>query len=138
MKKISQRQIRELIIFFIYRQLLLNKNYDQSIQELIDQSNVIFDEQTIRKITSILQLKEELIKIINPKTKDNWNFNKFSNLEKSILIVCTYEITYQKIPKAIIIDQAIKISKKYLLDNEYKYINGILESVSLNEWNKDL
>jgi N utilization substance protein B len=43
--------------------------------------------------------------------------------------MATYEIVYKRVHPAIIINEAIEISKKYSTENSGRFINGILDSI---------
>ncbi|MCD4829177.1 MAG: transcription antitermination factor NusB [Candidatus Cloacimonetes bacterium] len=60
----------------------------------------------------------------------NWSFDRISPLDKSILRVGINELLFADTAAAIIINEAIEVSKKYSSENAGKFINGILNAVS--------
>lgn len=50
-------------------------------------------------------------------------------LEQSILLISLQEILQNDIPKPIVINEAIKLAKKFCDDDSYKLINGILDQI---------
>ena len=130
-KEISRNKKHELIMQCIYSKLsfddikynidinilsknVFKKNLDEFSKKIILETIKHFDE-----ITSII--KKNLI---------NWEFKRLSNVTKAILFMSYTHYKYiEKIDKAIIIDIAIKLAKKYLDVGDYKFINGILEKI---------
>ncbi|WP_342277330.1 transcription antitermination protein NusB [Spiroplasma endosymbiont of Nephrotoma flavescens] len=138
MEKNSQHNIRESIIFFIYQQQLLNYDLETIIKE-IKENEEDFNTEITNNLIHLFEQREIIIKIINKYLKVGWHFSKLSNLEQGILLWATYELLILKENSAIIINEAVLITKKYFINSEYKYINGILQSIADNEkkTNKD-
>lgn len=56
--------------------------------------------------------------------------NKLDPLEKSILRVGVYELTYQiDVPQNVVVNEGIEIAKLFCADHGYKYVNGVLDKV---------
>ena len=63
----------------------------------------------------------------------NWDFNRLLIIDKCILRFAVYELLFEKeLPKEVIIDEAIEISKKFSESDSYKFINGILDKISMD------
>lgn len=62
----------------------------------------------------------------------NWDFSRIGDMEKAILRLGVFEITFSDIDKAIAINEALEISKIFGNDNSTRFINGILDGVSKN------
>jgi len=60
----------------------------------------------------------------------NWSFERISPLDKSILRVGVNELLYTDTAPAIVINEAIEVSKKYSSENAGKFVNGILNAIS--------
>jgi len=60
----------------------------------------------------------------------NWTFEKIALVDKSIMRIATYELLFTDTAPAIIMDEAIEISKKFCSENSKKFINGILNAIS--------
>ena len=56
--------------------------------------------------------------------------NDTSPIDRSILILSAAELLYgNNIPPKVILDEAIKLSKKYSTEKSYKFINIILDKI---------
>lgn len=59
----------------------------------------------------------------------NWKFNRLNTCVQAILILSIANHQYVKeANKAVIIDVAVKLSKKYGSDNDYKFVNAVLDN----------
>lgn len=130
-KKISRNQKHELIMQCIYSKLSYNDaNCDIDINQIskkIFKKNI--DNFCQKTISETMQHLDE-ISIIIEKKLVNWKIKRISNLAKAILFMSYTHYKYiEKIDKAIVIDIAIKLAKKYLDVNDYKFINGILDKI---------
>jgi N utilization substance protein B len=54
---------------------------------------------------------------------------EIGNIERAILRLGAYEILFTSIDKAIIINEAIELSKKLTSQSSPKLINGVLDSL---------
>lgn len=98
--------------------------------EWIDYEVPESEQNFARKIIS--GVKESLKEIDNLITEHskNWDIERISPVNKSILRVSIYQLLYMKdeIPAKVIIDEAIKLAKEYAEDDSGRFINGILDA----------
>lgn len=132
-----------------------NKIYEYSLQSLtsflicVDSDVEIYVENTIENITGVsyndapLLLKQiiiyslknlkEIISKIEPFL-NKWKFERLNYCIRSILILSYTNFYYVKdVEKAIVIDCAIKLAKKYGDSEDYKFINAVLDKCLTNE-----
>ena len=80
-------------------------------------------------VLKIIELNSNLEEQISKNLKTEWNINRISKINISILKIAIYEIIYKKIPYKVVINEAVEIAKKYGEDTSPAFINGILASV---------
>ena len=61
--------------------------------------------------------------------RDDWEFNRLSDIEQAILLMSDQEILGNGTPKKVVINEAITLAKKYCDDDSYKMINGVLDNL---------
>lgn len=135
---LNRKEAREWIVKFIF-QITINKVFDKEDVEVfinhfeIDEKHRDFIESSI---FSIIDNIDE----IDEKIKNNligWDFNRLYCIDKSILRVATNEIIYDdNIPDRVAINEAVEIAKKYSSEDSYRFINGVLGSISKGEVNE--
>ena len=134
----QQEKIMQIMSSFLVCQkegLVLN--VEETIKDVIgvDYSNVpIYVKEVLIKA---LKHQNEIILDISKYLK-NWTFSRLNTCIQAILIIAYtnyYYIKDDNMNKAIIINIAIELAKKYAEKDEYKFVNGILENC-LKEENK--
>jgi N utilization substance protein B len=60
----------------------------------------------------------------------NWDISRISRVSKAILRISLYQLMdlKEEIPYKVVIDEAIRICKKYAEDDAGRFINGILDA----------
>ena len=58
-----------------------------------------------------------------------WSFDRLNLVEQSILIMSYTHKQTQDVDKSIVINVAVKLAKKFLDKDDYKFVNGILDKV---------
>jgi len=110
-------------IFLLYSYYLLGK-----VQKTEKESE---KERTIW-LNQCLEKEKYLSEKITKKLKTGWEFSHLPPLERAILTYAAYELLFGKnidLSK-MIISQDISLSKAYLEEDKYKYINKVLDLVS--------
>lgn len=74
---------------------------------------------------------EEIDAVIRERAK-NWDFNRIAKVDLSILRLALYELLHRPdIPPVVTINEAIELSKQFSGPDSRRFINGILDQVSL-------
>lgn len=77
-------------------------------------------------------LKENLFDIdqkIEAQLK-NYRMERVEKVELALLRVAAYELLFHKdVPKAVVINEAIEISKRFCTKDASRFINGVLDSL---------
>ena len=138
-----RRKGRELTLQVLYALDFPDKTLSidayEALNHYLEQLDGLCSETDIKPSSSVYEFALELIKntLINLEEIDNlikdqsenWEFNRIALVDKNILRMATYEIVFKRVHPAIIINEAIEISKKFSTENSGKFINGILDSI---------
>ena len=90
-------------------------------------------EYTIRLINTVMD-KLEAIDGIIIRTLTSWPIDRLSIIDKNILRIGTCELLYfSDIPRAVVIDEAIKLAGMYGGTESSKFINGVLDAIVKTE-----
>ncbi len=130
---LSRNEEHELIMSCIYDALIyVNMNKEFSVEEIMcSVFDVEFDEISMfakeMVVKSLSHLDE--IKIIFQEKMPKWSFDRINLVEQSILIMSFTHKQIENSDKSIIINIAVKLAKKFLDKDDYKFVNGILDKV---------
>ena len=69
-----------------------------------------------------------LVDIINPAL-NKWTFERLGLIERAVLLNSLAQVKYMNQTKAVAIDVAVDLAKKYCDDQAYKFINGVLDNI---------
>ncbi|AGM25107.1 transcription antitermination protein NusB [Spiroplasma chrysopicola] len=125
----SKRKERLNAINLLYRHFVLNHDLTITRQEAFDFSQSITTIEESNNFDQLLEHFDEIIILINQNLAEDWNFERLSNFHKATLVYSTYEIKYLKVARAIIINEALEILKKYGELTELNYINKVLDQI---------
>ena len=131
---ISRNQEHELIMISIYDALIYSEmNEEFSLEDIMEGVFMLpYDEISIFSkeivIKSLAHINE--IKIIYQEHMPKWNFDRINAVERAILLMSYTHAKYVgNVDKSIVIDRAVRLAKKYLDKDDYKFVNGILDNI---------
>lgn len=129
----NRSAIRELAFKLIYSLEIQNQESLEEQIELYIQNGEITDTKAIEYIkdtvNGIHEHEDEIISLIEKNLKADWEFNRVSKIDLSLLKLAIYEIKYTDIPYKVAINEAVELAKKYGEDTSKNFVNGILASV---------
>jgi N utilization substance protein B len=109
---------------------------DESLQEQIDlfiDSEEILDNEAITYINDIVKGVSEnnadIEKQISENIKKDWTIARISKVDLTLLKIGIYEILYTDTPFKVVVNEVVKIAKKYGDDSSGAFINGVLASI---------
>jgi N utilization substance protein B len=111
---------------------------NQSIKKLFTYFNAplnVFQQVSFLVIGTITNIK----KIDNSikKYSFKWKIERLSKIDRNILRIASYELFLSsKMPKAVILNEAIEISKKFGDTKSSSFVNGVLNAISIYARNK--
>lgn len=62
-----------------------------------------------------------------------WGLDRLGSVEKAVLRLGIYELLYTELDRAVVINEAIEITKKLGAENSPKFVNGVLDAVKKGE-----
>ncbi len=103
-------------------------NFDED--EFLENKNLTEeDKEYINKNFEGIKLHyDEIVKLIEDNLI-NYKLDRICKTDLAILVASIYQIKYLNEPIKIVINEAVDLSKKYSLDNSYKFVNGLLAKV---------
>ncbi len=126
----TRHQARAAVVGLLYA-------YDLGNNKIVNFCEDILEEKKIRNKQREFSLKLFNGTIDNLSTIDSeikkhlkqWDFDELGKIERSILRLGAYEIVIDGNDKAIVINEAIELSKELADDKSHQFINGVLDSL---------
>lgn len=126
----TRTQARESVIGLLYAYDLGNDGITKFVDEILEEKKIRNSQKDFAlklfngTINNLSKIDENIISNLNQGT-----LSDIGSVEKSILRLAIYEILFEDLPKAIIINEAIELSKKLASDGAPKFINGLLDKI---------
>jgi N utilization substance protein B len=61
----------------------------------------------------------------------NWRIERMTPVDRNLLRIATYELEFvDDVPRAVAIDEAVEIAKRFGSEESSKFINGVLEKIA--------
>ena len=130
---ISRNQSHEKILIALYGALIyIDLKEEIDFKAILENAfEIKYEEIPLSaKETFIYALKNlnEIINLFNSKM-ENWNFLRLEKTIQAILIMSYAEAKTLNSAKAIIINVAVKLAKKYGDNKAYKFVNALLDNI---------
>ena len=121
----SRHELREMGMRSLYQSFLLNKDIKQCVYDNCGTNEI---DSFLYTITiDAMKYKDIYIEKINHSLTQDWEFKRLGYVEQAILILACCELDLDVSPRAIVIDEAVTLAKKYCDVETYKLINGVLD-----------
>lgn len=127
----TRTQARESVIGLLYAYDLGNDGITKFVDEILEEKKIRNNQKDFAlnlfngTIKNLSQIDENIVSNLNQGT-----LSDIGSVEKSILRLAIYEILFESLPKAIIINEAIELSKRLASDGAPKFINGLLDKIA--------
>ena len=126
----TRTQARESVIGLLYAYDLGNEEISKFVDEILEEKKIRNSQKEFAlnlfngTIKNIEVIDEQIIAFITQGTIDD-----VGSVEKSILRLAIYEILFENLSKAIVINEAIELAKRLASDGAPKFINAILDQI---------
>ena len=127
----NKTSLRETLFKLIYSLEIQKENTIDEIDTYLEDIQASNSEKQYIRETA-LKIKEEEPKSkedISKNLKNDWNIDRVSKINLSILKLSIYEMLYTETPYKVVINEAVELAKKYGEEQSSSFVNGILASV---------
>ena len=126
----TRHQVRESVISLLYAKDIGNEKIDKFVDEIFEEKKIRNQQKEFalglyEGVTA--NLKELDTKI--DKHLSEWKVHDLGNIERAILRLGAYEILKSDLDDAVVINEAIELSKSLASDTAPKFINGVLDAI---------
>ena len=136
MTNVSRTKQHDLTMQTMYAFLILettNKplNFEEVLEVVCDTPYADIDIYVKEVLLQSIKHQREIINIVEPKL-NKWTFDRLNTCSQAILITTCAEYFYMDLAdtdRAILINNAVKLAKKYGDDKDYRFINAVLDNI---------
>jgi len=127
----TRTQARESVIGLLYAYDLGNEGIVKFVDEILEDKKIRNKQKEFALdlfngvVEHIEAINEEIVSHLT-----QGGIKDIGSVEKSILRLAIFEIMFKGLEKAIVINEAIELSKKLASDGAPKFINGLLDKVN--------
>lgn len=107
-------------------------------EKILEQAQAFFDERKIRNkqqqfalslLHGVCQYEYIIVQVMNVFLK-TWDIDRLGVIEKNILKLGIYELLETDTEEAIVINEAIELTKIFNITDAFRLINGVLDAVA--------
>ena len=128
----NRKETRELAYTLVFQELF-NPGEDctkdlmyEVTAELNDNDKMYIDKMVVVIREHAEELKEYISKFVT-----HFELDRLFKADLAVLLLAVAEMKYfDDIPVGVSIDEAVELSKKYSVENGYKFVNGVLGAIS--------
>ena len=129
----TRSEIREKIMIILYQiDIYKERSINYDIEKIIKENIEVENEFVKNIVYGVITYKDELDNIANNLMKD-WTIDRIDKSGAAILRMSLYELKYEDTPDAVVINEAVELSKKYSDESVRKIINAVLDKY-INSW----
>ena len=143
--KTNRRKSRELALQTLYAFNMQNEGKDSKAVKMDDLKNELIFNRNVKQV--VAEYASDLIDIerkhqrkignILSATSENWDIDRFSQVDKALLRLAIGELLYfPDVPIKVVINEALEVARMFSTDESIPFINGILDKVS-SKWRKN-
>lgn len=127
----TRKQAREAIIQILYAKELGNDKAIEQAEAFLNAQKIRNKQQefALNLLHGICNEERKIADIINVFLK-SWDLNRLGVIEKNIIKLGVYELLQTNTQKAVIINEAIELTKSFNVQDAFRLVNGILDSVA--------
>jgi N utilization substance protein B len=93
-----------------------------------------YADQLVRGVRQDLERIDERIR----SASQNWRLERMARIDRNALRLGAYELqTRIDVPRAVILDEAVELAKRFGSDESSKFVNGVLDRIADDLGRKD-
>jgi len=124
----SRKRARRDALFVLYQHELTSIDPAQLYMRLREDEGYAADDFTIQLVTGTIERRAEIDELIQRHTK-SWSLSRLAPLERNTLRLATFELLDSTTPPEVVVDEAVRLIKRYATPEAGALINGILGGI---------
>ena len=127
----TRHHARMAVVSLLYAYDLGNGNIAEHTAEILEEKKIRNKQKdfALALYEGVLENIEKCDEAIITHLKD-WDFERLGSIERATLRLATYEILFGELDSAVVINEAVEITKAFGTEQSPKFINGVLDAIS--------
>lgn len=125
-----RRIARENVFKLVFEYTFYNVINDSTLELMLVDSDLTEDDKNYINSTyfGVVTNEEELRKVIADHL-EGYRIERVYRPDYAVLLLATYELKEHTAPNAVVINEAVELSKKYGTDKSGSFVNGVLAKI---------
>ena len=129
--KISRYKMREQAFFLCFESLFSDSDIDELADNAGDARDEFLSDYAINCAKGVIEHRDTIDEKISSNLKSGWKISRISKVSLAIMRLAVYEMLYlDDIPVSVSINEAVELSKKYTVQDDTSFINGVLGAIA--------
>ncbi|QOP42824.1 transcription antitermination factor NusB [Sulfurimonas sediminis] len=127
----TRQQARMAVVSLLYAYDLGNGNTSEHSAEILEEKKIRNKQKdfALGLYEGVMEHIEAIDKAIIEHLKE-WDFERLGAIERATLRLATYEILFSGLDSAVVINEAVEITKSFGTEQSPKFINGVLDAIA--------
>lgn len=131
---ISRYKMREQAFFLCFETLFSDTDIDELADNAGDARDEFVSDFALECAKGVLEHRDQIDDIISSKLKQGWRLERISKVSLALLRLAVYEMKYiDSIPTSVSINEAVELAKKYSVQDDAAFVNGVLGAVAKDQ-----
>ena len=130
----TRHHARMAVVSLLYAFDLGNGNTVEHTSEILEEKKIRNKQKdfALELYEGVMANLEACDKAIIENLKE-WDFERLGSIERATLRLASFEILFGDLDSAVVINEAVEITKSFGTEQSPKFINGVLDAVSKNK-----
>lgn len=126
----KRSHVREAAFMLIFEKMFRDDTYEDIIESAREADEYDFSDESIELFKNVSDKSEELDGIISEYSEKR-RVERIGKVSLAVMRIAVYECLYSdNVPVNVAISEAVLLSKKYSLENDTQFVNGLLGAFS--------
>ena len=127
----TRHHARMAVVSLLYAYDLGNGNIAEHTNEILEEKKIRNKQKdfALSLYEGVMEHLEECDKAIVEHLKE-WDFERLGAIERATLRLAAYEILFTELDSAVVINEAVEITKAFGTEQSPKFINGVLDAIA--------
>ena len=127
----TRHHARMAVVSLLYAYDLGNGNIAEHTSEILEEKKIRNKQKdfALNLYEGVMENLEACDKAIIEHLKE-WDFERLGAIERATLRLASYEILFGDLDSAVVINEAVEITKAFGTEQSPKFINGVLDAIS--------